>query len=63
MNSITIYFAAQLIGFRKIAERLVGGSIKASFGSFGEVLVGIVTITLLFLFARMLYKKNIFLRL
>ena len=63
MNSITIYFAAQLIGFRKIAERLVGGSIKANFGSFGEVLVGIVTITLLFLFARMLYKKNVFLRL
>lgn len=63
MNSITIYFCAQLINFRKIAERLVGGSIKASLGAAGEILVGVVTITLLFLFARMLYRKNIFLRL
>jgi predicted acyltransferase len=63
MNSITIYFSVQLLNFRKLAERLVGGSIKASLGTFGEVLVGVVTITLLFLFARMLYKKKIFLRL
>ncbi len=63
MNSITIYFAAQLLNFRKIAERLVGGSIKASLGNFGDILLAIVTITLLFLFARMLYRRNIFLRL
>lgn len=62
-NSITIYFAAQLVRFPRVAERLVGGTIKSHLGAMGEVLVGVTTITLLFLFARALYRRKLFLRL
>lgn len=62
-NSITIYFATQLLGFPRIAERLAGGPIRRGLGGAGEVLVSLVAIGLLFAFARFLHRRQVFLRL
>ncbi|MSU35024.1 MAG: DUF1624 domain-containing protein [Pedosphaera sp.] len=63
MNSIAVYFAAQLLGFGKVASRLVGGDFRASMGAGGDVLHAFVAVCLLFAFARFLYRRKIFLRL
>lgn len=62
-NSIAIYFAAQILGFGKVASRLVGGDLRARMGAGGDVLHALVAVCLLFAFARFLYRRNIFLRL
>jgi predicted acyltransferase len=62
-NALTIYFASQILGFRKVAERFVGGPIRGHLGGFGEVLVATVAILLMLGFARALFVRKIFLRL
>ena len=62
-NALTIYFASQILGFRKLAEHFVGGPIRSHLGSFGEVLVAVVAILLVVGFARALFVRKIFLRL
>ena len=62
-NALTIYLASQILAFRKIAERFVGGPIRGHLGGFGEVLVAVVAILLMLGFARALYVRKIFLRL
>jgi predicted acyltransferase len=63
LNPITIYLAHNLIDFEKLANRFVGGPIKASFGDYGEVLVTAVVVCMSFLLVRFLYRRKIFLRL
>jgi predicted acyltransferase len=63
MNAITIYLGRRFIDFRWLAEALVGGPVKASFGVYGEMLVTTVMLALVFLFLRFLYQRKIFLRL
>jgi len=69
MNSITIYITSNLIGgFRRIAPRLVGGDIKAFLDDhvtkgFGDLMISLVGLLLVFWFARFLYQRKIFLRL
>lgn len=69
MNSITIYLASNVIGgFRPLAQRFVGGDVKAFFDEHlvkgaGELVVAIVGLALAFLFVRFLYRRKIFLRL
>jgi predicted acyltransferase len=67
MNSITIYVGANLLGFSKIAERLVGGDVKAYLDThvavgFGNVLIAVVSLALAFLLCWFLHRKRIFLR-
>ena len=62
-NALTIYLLSQILGFRKVAEHFVGGPIRGHLGNFGEVLVAVVAILLLFGFARFLFVRKIFLRL
>jgi predicted acyltransferase len=68
MNSITIYMASNIIDFRKLAERFTGGGIKDSLNEHllkgtGDLLVTLTGLLLIFLLARFLHRRNIFLRL
>jgi len=69
MNSITIYMAGNILGgFRRLAERLVGGDIKTYFNAhvaagFGDMMVAIVGLLLAFWLVRFLYQRKVFLRL
>jgi predicted acyltransferase len=63
MNPITLYMARRLVDFGAIAERFVGGPVKASAGAWGPVLVQTTALLLLLLLARFLYQRKIFLRL
>ena len=68
MNAITVYLADNLIGFRKVASRFLGGDVKVFFDgrvgegfgdlmlSFGEIGVGVALVWFL-------YRRKIFLRL
>ncbi|MCW5556913.1 MAG: DUF5009 domain-containing protein [Verrucomicrobiae bacterium] len=61
-NALTIYLAAQILNFRRVAERLAGGPIQAALGPAGDAFVALVAVFLLFWFARFLYQRRIFLR-
>ena len=63
MNPITIYMAANLLKFRELSLRLVGGEVLEALGRFGQLMVAIVALGMVFALARFMYKKNIFLRL
>ena len=68
-NAITIYLTSSLVGgFRSIAQRFVGGDIRAFFETnvtrgFGDLIVALVGMLLAFLFLRFLHQKKLFLRL
>ena len=63
MNPITIYLAQPLVNFNQLANRLVGGPIKAGLGAYGELLVAAVALALSVLLTWFLYRRKIFLRL
>jgi predicted acyltransferase len=66
-NAITLYFADSIIGFEKLAQRLVGGDVAAfldrhattGMGHLVAAGVGLVLATAL---ARFLYRRKLFLR-
>ena len=62
-NALAIYLAAQILNYRKVAERFVGGPVRGHLGGFGEVLFAFVALGVMLWFARTLYKQKIFLRL
>ncbi len=67
MNPITLYLASNIIKFRVLAQRFVGGDIKtwldAHIGSgAGQGMLAIVGLALMFVLARFLYQRQIFLR-
>ncbi len=66
-NPITLYLATSLVGFGGIAERLAGGSVAAFLdrhiaAGAGQLCLALVTLGLLLLLARFLYRREIFLR-
>lgn len=63
MNPITIYLAFNVVDFSGLANRLVGGPVKAALGRFGELAVSAVVLTMSLLLARFLHRRKIFLRL
>jgi predicted acyltransferase len=68
MNSITIYVANNLLQFRAVATRLVGGDVKKALDAnvadgAGNLLIALVGFTLIFAFVRFLHQRKIFLRL
>ena len=68
MNSITIYVASNLLQFRTVATRLVGGDVKKALDTniadgAGNLLIALVGFTLIFWFVNFLYRRKIFLRL
>jgi predicted acyltransferase len=68
MNSITVYLANNIIGFRGLANRFVGGDIKNFFNTrvasgSGDLLGALTGLSLAVLFVWFLHRKKIFLRL
>ncbi len=68
MNPITLYVLhGNVISFPRVAQRLVGGSVKVFFDAhfaagFGDVVQATVSLALLLLLARFFYQRKIFLR-
>lgn len=66
-NAITIYLAAQILNFRKVAERFVGGDLRtwlnAQNAGLGEVVIALAALGGMLVFARFLYQRKIFIRL
>jgi predicted acyltransferase len=62
MNPITIYLAVHIFGVRPLAQRFVGGDLNRCFGSFGELVIALVSLALVFGLSRFLYQRKIFLR-
>lgn len=61
-NPLMIYMCSEFIDFHNIAERVVGGPVAGALGQYGELLITSVGIVFVFLFARFLYQRKIFLR-
>lgn len=67
-NSITIYVANNLLQFRSVATRLVGGDVKKALDTTiadgaGNLVIALAGFTLIFAFVNFLYRRKIFLRL
>jgi predicted acyltransferase len=64
MNPITLYLASSVVSFHGIARRLVGGSVAQALNrldpGLGEVVVALTGIAIVFLFARVLYRRSVF---
>lgn len=63
MNPLTIYMLHNMVDLGALANRLVGGPLKAALGNFDQVLVTLVVLGFSFLFAHFLYRRKVFLRL
>ena len=68
MNSITIYLASNIIGFRKVAARFVGGDVKQFLDThitsgLGDLVISVVGLALAIWLVHFLYRRKIFLRL
>jgi predicted acyltransferase len=68
MNPITLYLMENIVGFRRVASRFLGGDVKAFFDSaitpgFGDLILSLGEIGLAILLAWWLYRRKIFLRL
>ena len=61
-NALTIYLAAQILNFRRLAERLAGAPVRSLFGEAGDTVIALIAVFLLFGFARFLYQRKLFLR-
>jgi predicted acyltransferase len=66
-NALTIYILSPIVGFSKIAERLVGGEIQLFLDTqiakgFGGLVIALVGLLLTFLLMRFLYKRNVLIR-
>ena len=67
MNAITLYVARNLLDFRRVAQRFVGGDLKTFFDAnlaagCGDVVIALVGLALLVWVAWFLYARKIFLR-
>lgn len=62
-NAITIYLLASIMGYSKIAGRFLSPDIRASMGPWGEVVLALGSLLVMFLFARALHRRGLFLRL
>jgi len=68
MNSITIYLANNIIGFRRLASRFVGGDVKSFLDAhitsgLGDLVISMVGLALALWLVHFLYRHKLFLRL
>jgi predicted acyltransferase len=63
MNPITIYLIFHLLKPEDLAKLLVGGPIHAGLGDFGDLLLALIVVAMMFALVRFLYQRKIFLRL
>lgn len=62
VNPILSYFGGKFIDFEEFAKLFVGGPVAAACAPYGDVVVGLATLLVGFLFMRFLYQRRIFLR-
>lgn len=62
-NALTVYLAADLVDFEDISKRFAGGNVAMLFGTYGQLATAAVSLLLVLLLARFLYRRQIFLRL
>ena len=62
-NAITLYLLASIVGYGAVAGRFLSPDLKARLGTTGEVLQAAGGLLVLFLFARALHRRKLFLRL
>jgi predicted acyltransferase len=63
MNAITIYLVFNLFPLQPLAERIMGGPVEKSIAPWGELLLAMLVVALMFALVRFLYQRKIFLRL
>ena len=63
MNAITIYLVFNLLPLGPIAERIAGGPVEHALNPWGELVLSLVVVGLMFALVRFLYQRKIFLRL
>jgi hypothetical protein len=63
MNAITIYIIANVVNFRALAGRFVGGNIKLALENFSELVLALASLGIVFWLVHCLYRRKIFLRL
>jgi predicted acyltransferase len=61
-NSLAIYMTCNLVDFRKITARLIGGSYWEPEGGMGSVAVTVVSLGLVLMLAGFMYRKKVFIR-
>jgi predicted acyltransferase len=67
MNSIAIYLAGNILGFRRLAARILGGDVSVFLNAriaqgFGDMIISVLGLALAFWLVYFLYKKKIFIR-
>lgn len=67
-NAITVYLADNLLGFRRVASRLLGGDVKVFFDAhvmpgFGDLMLSLGELGVGLLLVWFLYRRRLFLRL
>ena len=62
MNPITIYLACSLLPIEDLAGLVVGGPVKAALGPWGDFVLALTAVAMMFAFVRFLYQRKIFLR-
>jgi hypothetical protein len=66
MNSITVYLLSNVISFDQLATRLLGGNVKLLLDGvvpgLSVLLISVTGILLVVAVARVLYRRNLFLR-
>jgi predicted acyltransferase len=63
MNPITIYLVSGLLHIGDLAELIAGGPVKAALGPWGDFVLALTGVAMMFAFVRFLYQRKIFLRL
>jgi predicted acyltransferase len=63
VNPLTIYMVHNLVEFRPIALRFVGGPVKEALGPYSELAIASVIVALTFGLCYLLYRKKVFIRL
>jgi predicted acyltransferase len=63
MNPITIYLASSLLPIEDLAGLIAGGPVKAALGPWGNFVLALTGMAMMFAFVRFLYQRKIFLRL
>ncbi|MDZ4859314.1 MAG: heparan-alpha-glucosaminide N-acetyltransferase domain-containing protein [Candidatus Hydrogenedentes bacterium] len=61
-NPLAVYLAQDFIAFDDLGNRTAGGPFATLFGKYAPLIPSLASIVFVFLFARFLYKRKIFLR-
>ncbi len=60
MNPITVYLAFNLLSIGDLAGRVAGGPVKTALGTWGDLVLALVAVAIMFAMVRFLYQRKIF---